>query len=160
MDSGELEIVTPMNGRVQPPHTNSTGGSRSSERKSFLAVIGAIIAVAALAVVIASLRMTERAIDRAVRQREAASLFLAEELSVLRALAVTSRSPVPARLFLGMEECFKRGVGLPFDTEDLSVGRRLIRECAEIELGRLFSQGGAAMADEGRRVLQETGILK
>ena len=148
-------MVTPTNGRVQP-----TDDARQRDRKTFHIVIAAIIAVAALAVVIASLRITDRAIDRAVRQREAAGLFLAEELSVLRALAVTSRSPVPARLYLGMEECFKRGVALPFDTNDLAAGRRLLRECAEIELGRLYAQGGGAMADDGRRVLQETGLLK
>jgi hypothetical protein len=134
--------------------------AESSQRKSFLMVITVMVAVAALAVVIASLRMTDRAINRAVAQREAASRFLADELSVLRALAVTSRSPVPARLFLGMEECFRRAVALPFDTGDLAAARRLVKECAEIEIGRLYAQGGAAMADEGRRVLQETGILK
>jgi hypothetical protein len=155
IDSGELEIVMPTNGRAQPASER-----RSSENTTFQIAIGAIIAVAALSVVIASLRMTDRAIDRAVAQREAANRFLAEELSTLRAVAVTSRSPVPGRLFLGMEECFRRGVALPFDTEDVAHGKRLIRECGEIEIGRLYAQGGGAMADEGRRILQETGVLK
>jgi hypothetical protein len=82
---------------------------------NFPLVIGIIVGVAALAVVVASLRMTEHAIDKAVAQREAAGRFLASELSVLRMMAMTSQSPVPARLYLGIEECFQKSVAVPAD---------------------------------------------
>jgi len=39
-------------------------------------------------------------------QREAADRFLASELAVLRIVAMSSDSPVPARLYLGIEERF------------------------------------------------------
>lgn len=119
-----------------------------------------MVAVTALAVITASLRMTERAIDSAVAQREAASRFLADELSVLRLMALSARSPVPARLYLGMEDCFKASVAMPFDSEDLRVARQRLVACAEIELGRLHAQGGAGMAEEGQRILREIGLLR
>jgi hypothetical protein len=122
--------------------------------------MGLIVAVAAVSVVAASLRMTERAIDRAVAQREAAGRFLANELSVLRTVAVTSKSPVPARLYLGIEECFKASVAMPFNNEDLSAGHHTLVACAEMELGRLDAQGGAAMANEGSGTLKQIGLLK
>ena len=105
------------NGRVRP--ANQT---RSSENTTFQIAIGAIIAVAALSVVIASLRMTDRAIDRAVAPRDAANRFLAEERSVLRAMTMTSTSPVPGRLYLGIEECFQRSVAMPFNSEGMYRG--------------------------------------
>lgn len=137
------------------------GARRVSEHKpltQFHLAIGVIVVVAALAVITASLRMTERAIDRAVAQREAARRFFASELSVLRITAMTAPRPVPARLYLGLEECFERSVPVPFESEEL--GRRTIANCAEIELGRLHAQGGRAMADEGRAILQQIGVLR
>ena len=122
-----------------------------------LAIVG-IALVAALAVVTASLRMTDRAIGAAVAQREAASRFLAGELSVLRIMAMTSESPVPARLYLGIEECFQKNVAVPFDRDNLAAARHTIAVCAEMELGRLHSQGGPAMADKGRALLRDIGL--
>lgn len=127
---------------------------------NFQLAVGIIAAVAAVAVLAASLRMTERAIDDAVEQREAASRFLASELSVLRIMAMTSRSPVPARLYLGIEDCFKASVAVPFDAEEVTVARQRLAACAEMELGRLYAQGGAAMAGEGQAILKETGLAK
>lgn len=127
---------------------------------TFHLTIVLIVAVAAVSVVAASFRMTERAIDRAVSQREAAGRFVANELSVLRTMAVTSETSVAARLYLGIEECFRENVGMPFDSEDLSAARRTVASCAEKELGRLFSQGGPAMAEDGRRILTTIGVLK
>ena len=127
---------------------------------NFQFVIGIIVAVTALAVITASLRMTERAIDSAVADREAASRFLADELSVLRLMAMTSRSPVPARLYLGIEDCFKASVAVPFDHEAPAAARQRLLACAEMELGRLSVQGGRGMADEGRQILREIGLLK
>jgi hypothetical protein len=137
-------------------NTSPKGRSPSS----FQLAIGIIVAVAAVAVVAASLRMTERAIDSAVAQREAASRFLADELSVLRLMALSSRSPVPARLYLGMEDCFKASVAMPFDGEGAAAARQQLAACAEMELGRLYAQGGAGMAGEGQRILREIGLLK
>jgi hypothetical protein len=109
-------------------------------------------------VLTASLRMTEGAIDRAVAEREAANRFLASELAVLRMMAMSSNSPVPARLYLGIEECFAKSVAMPFESEQ--AGRRTLVNCAQIELGRLHAQGGPAMAEKGRALLAQTGLLK
>jgi len=122
-----------------------------------LAIAGVVVIVA-LVVISASFRMTERAISRAVTERETASRFLAEELSVLRLMAVSSESPVPARLYLGIEECFQKNVAVPFESPE--AGRRMLAACAQMELGRLHAQGGAAMAEKGRAVLGQVGLLK
>jgi len=131
------------------------------QRKVFtgyrLAIAG-IALVVALAVLTASLRMTEGAIDRAVAEREAANRYLASELAVLRMMAMSSDSPVPARLYLGIEECFAKSVAMPFESEE--AGRRTLVNCAQIELGRLHAQGGPAMAEKGRALLAQIGLLK
>jgi len=121
-----------------------------------LAIAG-IALVVALAVITASLRMTEGAIDRAVADHEAASRFLASELTVLRMMAMSSDSPVPARLYLGIEECFYKTVAVPFENEP--AGRRTLVTCAQMELGRLHAQGGPAMAEKGRALLAQIGLL-
>ena len=136
---------------ARPPRKTRTLG------KYHLAIAG-IAAVVALALVTASLRMTEGAIDRAVADREAASRFLASELAVLRMMAMSSESPVPARLYLGIEECFYKSVAVPFESEQ--AGRRTLAACAQIELGRLHAQGGPAMAEKGRALLVQIGLLK
>jgi len=125
-------------------------------RGYWLAIAG-IAVVAALAIVAASLRMTEGAIDRAVADREAADRFLANELAVLRIMAMSSDSPVPARLYLGIEECFGKSVAIPFEGNE--AGRRTLAACAQIELGRLHAQGGPAMAEKGRALLSQIGLL-
>jgi hypothetical protein len=48
-------------------------------------------------------------------EREAADRFLASELAVLRIMAMSSDSPVPARLYLGIEERFGKSVAIPFE---------------------------------------------
>ena len=73
-----------------------------------------------------------------VAEREAADRFLANELAVLRIIAISSDSPVPGRLYLGIEECFGKSV---------------------VELGRLHAQGGPAMAEKGRALLSQIGLL-
>jgi hypothetical protein len=125
-------------------------------RGYWLAIAG-IAVVVALAVVAASLRMTEGAIDRAVAEREAAERFLASELAVLRIMAMSSDSPVPARLYLGIEECFRKSVAIPFEGDE--AGRRTLAACAQTELGRLHAQGGPAMAEKGRALLSQIGLL-
>jgi hypothetical protein len=122
-----------------------------------LAIAGLVVIVA-LVVISASFRMTERAISRAVTEREAASRFLADELSVLRLMAMSSESPVPARLYLGIEECFQKNVAVPFESPE--AGRRMLAACGQMELGRLHAQGGAAMAEKGRAVLGQVGLVK
>ena len=94
-----------------------------------LAIAGVVVIVA-LVVISASFRMTERAISRAVTERETASRFLAEELSVLRLMAVSSESPVPARLYLGIEECFQKNVAVPFESPE--AGRRMLAACGQM----------------------------
>ena len=54
----------------------------------------------------------ERLPGRAVAEREAADWFLASELAVLRIMEMSSESPVPARLYLGIEECFAKSVAI------------------------------------------------
>jgi hypothetical protein len=137
-------------GQASPGKSKALAGYR-------LAIAG-IAVVVALAVVTASLRMTEGAIDRAVAEREAANRFLATELQVLRMMAMSSESPIPARLYLGIEECFGKNVAMPFDSEQ--AGRRTLATCAQMELGRLHAQGGPAMAEKGRALLGQIGLLK
>ena len=124
-----------------------------------LVIIGSILFVA-LAVVTASLRMTERSIERAVAQREAAARFLAEELRALRMMAMSAESPVAARLYLGIEECFQKTVAVPFADGDAASHRYILSTCAEMELGRLHAQGGAAMAEKGRSILKELALAR
>lgn len=139
----------------------AAGKSPSKEQAKALSrywlAIAGVVVVVALAVVTASLRMTEGAIDRAVAEREAADRFLANELAVLRIMAMSSDSPVPARLYLGIEECFGKSVAIPFQGEE--AGRRTLAACAQMELGRLHSQGGPAMAEKGRALLSQIGLL-
>ena len=125
--------------------------------KGYWLAIAGIAVVVALAVVAASLRMTEGAIDRAVADREAADRFIASELAVLRIMAMSSDSPVPARLYLGIEECFGKSVAIPFEGEE--AGRRTLAACAQMELGRLHAQGGPAMAEKGRALLAQIGLI-
>ena len=124
--------------------------------KYHLAIAGIAI-VAALVVITAALRGTEGAIVRAVADHEAASRFLASELTVLRMMAMSSDSPVPARLYLGIEECFYKSVAMPFENDQ--AGRRTLVTCAQMELGRLHAQGGPAMAEKGRAILAQIGLL-
>lgn len=136
-------------------------GSKSARKgkvlTSYRLAIAGIALVVALAVITASLRMTEGAIDRAVADHETASRFLASELTVLRMMAMSSDSPVPARLYLGIEECFYKTVAVPFENEQ--AGRRTLVTCAQMELGRLHAQGGQAMAERGRALLAQIGLL-
>jgi hypothetical protein len=130
--------------------------SRRSEPSQFQIVITAMVGIAALAVVIASVRLTDSTIQRSVDEQQAAQRFLAQELSVLRLMAMTSRSVVPARLYLGIEECFQSRAPVPFDESRADEGREVLAGCADAEVGRLQAQAGTAMADEGRRVLRES----
>jgi hypothetical protein len=125
----------------------------------FQLAIAAILAVAALAVVIAATRMTDQAVYRALESREAPERFLSDELSVLRLMAMSATSGIPGRLYLGIEECFKSRVAVPFDEQDPTAARQTLATCADMELGRLYAQGGAAMAEQGRKVLQQAGVL-
>src|SRR4051794_38508882 len=128
------------------------GGKSSGKDKALsgyrLAIAG-IAVVVALAVVAASLRMTEGAIDRAVAEREAADRYLAVELAVLRIMAMSSDSPVPARLYLGIEECFGKSVAIPFEGDE--AGRRTLLACAQMELGPAARAGRARHGRKGPR---------
>ena len=64
----------------------------------------------------------------------------------------------PYSLYLGIEECFQKNVAVPFESPE--AGRRMLAACAQMELGRLHAQGGAAMAEKGRAVLGQIGLLK
>ena len=143
------------------PQEHAVPGKALSKDKTLSNVglaIAAVVVIVALVVISASFRMTERAINRAVLEREAAGQFIAEELSGLRLMAMSSESPVPARLYLGIEECFRKSVAVPFDSQE--AGKRMVAACAEMELGRLHAQGGAAMAEKGRGVLAQVGLLR
>ena len=73
-------------------------------------------------------------------------------------MAMSSDSPVPARLYLGIEECFGKSVAIPFLGDE--AGRRTLVACAQAELGRLHARGGPAMAEKGRALLSQIGLLK
>jgi len=120
--------------------------------------LAVMIAVAALAVVIAAMRITDQSMYRAVDAREAPERFLRNELSALRLMAMSSPSPVPGRLYLGMEECFKQRVAVPFEEEHTAEAKQTLATCADMEVGRLYAQGGAALAEQGRTVLRQAGV--
>jgi hypothetical protein len=124
----------------------------------FQLAMAAIVAIAALAVIIATVRMTDRAVYQAVEAREAPARFLADRLGALRLFAMTSASPVPARLYLGIEECFKTRIAVPFDDEHLPLARQTLATCADMEIGRLYAQGGASLAEQGRRILEQASV--
>ncbi|HET7364122.1 MAG TPA: hypothetical protein VFJ70_11195 [Burkholderiales bacterium] len=124
----------------------------------FQLVLAVMCAVAALAVVIAAVRITDESMNRAVDAREAPERFLRNELSALRLMAMSSPSPVPGRLYLGIEECFKQRVAVPFDDEHLADAKQTLATCADMEIGRLYAQGGAALAERGRSVLRDAAV--
>lgn len=119
----------------------------------FQLALATMVGIAAISVVVASLRLTDASVQRGLDEREAPERFLAQELSVLRLTAMTSASVVPGRLYLGIEECFRARAPVPFAA---SAAAGVLATCEELEIGRLQAQGGTRMADEGRRVLRET----
>ena len=121
----------------------------------FLLFIAMVVGVIGLSVLSASVRITDRAVARAVEDREAPARFLAEELSALRLLAMTSASVVPARLYLGIEECFRKSTPVPFDSQ---IARQSLANCADAELGRLHAQGGATLERRGSEFLLQAGL--
>lgn len=114
-----------------------------------------MVGIASLSVVVAALRITDQAVYRTVEEREAPNRFLDEQLRTLRLIAKTSSSAVPARLYLGIDDCFRRSAPLPFDE---SLARSALIACADTEIGALRAQGGARMAEEGEQVLHDAGI--
>ena len=162
LDPGALErrflAEAPASPATVPAPPKRRRASRKSPLTEFQLAVAILLAIAALAVVIAAVRMTDRAVYRAVEAREAPARFLADELGALRLFAMTAPSPVPARLYLGIEECFKARVPVPFDEEHLPLARQTLATCADMEIGRLYAQGGAALAAEGRRVLRQAGV--
>jgi hypothetical protein len=145
-----------------PAPANAPGAMAPVARKpvvtQFQLAMAAILAVAALAVVIAAVRVTDQSIYRAVEAREAPERFLAHELGALRLLAMSSSSPVPGRLYLGIEECFKARVPVPFDEKGVADAKQALATCADMEIGRLYAQRGSAMAEQGRAVLRQAGV--
>ena len=155
LDSGALErrFVADL-----PPLAEPLPPARQPELSQFQLAIAIMIAIAALAVVIAAMRMTDRGIYRALEEREAPERFFANELSALRLMAMSSTSAIPGRLYLGIEECFKARVAVPFRADDIALGRETLAACADMEIGRLEAQGGATMAERGRAVLRDAGV--
>jgi hypothetical protein len=155
LDSGALErrfvAELPALAEPLPP-------ARRPALSQFQLGIAIMIAIAALAIVIAAMRMTDRGIYRALEAREAPERFLANELAPLRFMAMSATSGVPGRLYLGIEECFKARVAMPFTEDDVALGRQTLATCADMEIGRLEAQGGATMAERGRTVLRDAGV--
>jgi hypothetical protein len=131
------------------------GRAERNRPTQFQIVVTAMVGVAALCVVVASVRLTDQAVYRSVEAREAPERFLADQLSTLRVLAMTSESVVPGRLYLGIEQCFQDGAPVPFDE---AAARSALDACAESEIGRLQAQRGPRAAEEGVRVLRDAGI--
>jgi hypothetical protein len=121
----------------------------------FQLAIAAMVGIAALLVVIAAGRLTDQAVYRSVEERQAPNRFLVEQLGALRLMAMTSTNIVPARLYLGIEECFRMRMPMPFDEAAAGSG---LAACADMEIGRLQAQGGARMAEEGARVLRDASL--
>ena len=136
----------------------SAQAARKPRVTRFQLVLAVMVAVAALAVVIAAMRITDQSMYRAVDAREAPERFLKDELSALRLMAMSSPSPVPGRLYLGIEECFKQRVAVPYDDTQVAEARQTLATCADMEIGRLYAQGGAALAEQGRTALRQAGV--
>jgi hypothetical protein len=155
LDSGALErrfvAELPALAETLPP-------ARRPALSQFQLAIAVMIAIAALAVVIAAVRMTDRGIYRALETREAPERFLANELAALRFMAMSARSGIPGRLYLGIEECFKARVAVPFSEDEVALGRQTLATCADMEIGRLEAQAGPIMAERGRAVLRDAGV--
>lgn len=160
LDPGALErrFVPEVPQAAAPAPAKRSPFVRRPEITQFQLALLAILAIAALAVVIAAVRVADRAVYRAAEAREAPARFLADQLGALRLIAMTAPSPVPARLYLGIEECFKARVAVPFDEAHLPLARETLAACADMEVGRLYAQGGAGLAEQGRRVLQQAGV--
>jgi hypothetical protein len=142
----------------QPALAKPSPAAGKPALSQFQLAIAIMIAIAALAVVIAAMRMTDRGMYRALEAREAPERFLANELAALRFMAMSATSAIPGRLYLGIEECFKARVGVPFSEADVQFGRQTLATCADMEIGRLEAQGGATMAERGRAVLRDAGV--
>ncbi len=144
------------------PPLDAPAAPAAAERKphisQFQLALAVICAVAALAVVIAAVRVTDQSIYRAVEAREAPERFLRNELGALRLLAMSSPTPVPGRLYLGIEECFRQRVAVPFEDEHVAQAKQTLATCADMEIGRLYAQGGAPLAAQGRAVLRQAGV--
>ena len=132
--------------------------ARTTVVTRFQLAVAIIVAVGVLAVVIAAQRVTDGAIYRALETREAPERFLADQLSALRLMAMSSPSPVPGRLYLGIEECFKQRVAVPFDEGHVVDAKQTLATCADMEVGRLYAQGGEKLAEQGRAVLRQAGV--
>ena len=141
-----------------PAPLDAAPAARKPVVTQFQVALAIIVAVAALAVVIAAQRVTDGAIYRALEARDAPERFLTSELVTLRLMAMSSSSPVPARLYLGIEQCFKERVAIPFGDEQAADAKQTLATCADMEIGRLEAQGGATLAEQGRAVLRQADV--
>lgn len=141
-----------------PAPLDAAPAARKPAITQFQLALAIIVAVAALAVVVAAQRVTDGAIYRALEARDAPERFLTSQLSALRLMAMSSPSPVPARLFLGIEQCYKERVAVPFNEERLAEAKQALATCADMEIGRLYAQGGPRLAAQGRDVLRQAGV--
>lgn len=141
-----------------PASLDATPAARKPVVTQFQLALAVIIAVAALAVVIAAQRVTDGAIYRALEARDAPERFLTGQLATLRLMAMSSPSPVPARLYLGIEHCFKERVAIPFGDAHMADAKQTLATCADMEIGRLEAQGGTMLAEQGRALLRQAGV--
>src|SRR5581483_12004714 len=84
------DLPAPANDAASPP--KRARARRKPVVTQFQLALAAMLAIVALAVVIAAVRMTDRAVYQAVEAREAPARFLADQLGALRLFAMTSPS--------------------------------------------------------------------
>lgn len=122
--------------------------------------VAVALGIVAISIIAASMKTSDRATMAATIASEAPNRFLAAELAQLKAAAIRGDSRIAARLYFGIEECFKSTHPVPLDPEDLEPARTALSACARNQLGALHAVGGPAMAAEGEAFLSNLGLLR
>jgi hypothetical protein len=122
--------------------------------------MAALLGVIGVCIIAASFRVSDRATLAAREAAEAPARFLNVELAQLKAAAIRGESRVAARLYFGIEECFRSTHAVPFDPENLRRANETLTACAENQLGTLHAAGGSALVREGRLLLQSLSLLR
>jgi hypothetical protein len=119
--------------------------------------VAAGLAVVGVCIIAASMKMSDRATMAAMYAAEAPNRFLATELGLLKVNAMSGESRVAARLYFGIEECFRSSHPIPFD-QDLA--HAVLIACARNQLGALHAAGGPVLEKDGESLLRKLGLLQ
>lgn len=118
------------------------------------------LGIVGICIIAASMKMSDRATMAAMYAAEAPNRFLATELALLKVNAMSGESRVAARLYFGIEECFRTSHPIPLDQDNLEPARAALTACARNQLGALHAVGGPALEREGEALLRKLGLLQ